>query len=283
MLPAFYLKATISPAIDIKDILFPINHAIENKVNTIITVPTLINRIRNYYKKVKNSFKLRNLILCGEPFFSETLNYLLKKDLSQNFYNCYGSTELSPWVFFHKIDKKNKNFYKSVPLVPIGKPFQKVKIKIINEILFIGGPTLSEGYLMDKQNDESFKKIKGTLYYQTNDFVQIKNKLYYVKGRNDNIVKIQGYRVELLEIESVIRTLKNVNGCYVFVLNLSNYEKIICAAIETSSLKISKIEKHLRKFLPSYMIPKNIKIFKKFPVNRSNKIDKIEIKSNFTI
>ena len=101
---------------------------------------------------------------------------------------------------------------------------------------------------MDKQNDESFKKIKGTLYYQTNDFVQIKNKLYYVKGKNDNIVKIQGYRVELLEIESVIRTLKNVNGCYVFVLNLSNYEKIICAAIETSSLKISKIEKHLRKF-----------------------------------
>ena len=53
LLPAFYLKATISPAIDIKDILFPINHAIENKVNTIITVPTLINRIRNYYKKVK--------------------------------------------------------------------------------------------------------------------------------------------------------------------------------------------------------------------------------------
>ena len=281
LLPAFYLGCAISPAINIKDIVFPINHAIANKVNSIVTVPTLINKVRNYYKTVNKKFNLKNLILCGEPFFVETLDYLNKKNLATNIYNCYGSTELSPWVFSHKIDKENYNFYKSLSLVPIGKPFKKVKTKIINEKLFVGGPTLCNGYLDKTQNIKSFHKINSVLYYQTNDYVEVKKGLYIVKGRSDNIVKIQGYRVELLEIENVIRKLKNVKNCLVFIKNMSNYEKIICAAIETSSLKMSRVETHIRKYLPNYMVPKFIKLLRKFPVNRSNKVDKIEIKSFF--
>ena len=50
LFPCIYLKGIISPGIDTKDILFPIDHAIQNNVNTLVTVPTTINRVRNYYK-----------------------------------------------------------------------------------------------------------------------------------------------------------------------------------------------------------------------------------------
>ena len=281
LFPCFYLKSTISPAIEIKDILFPVNHAVENNINTLVTVPTLINKIRNYYKKISKKFRLKNLILCGEPFFVETLEYLIKKKISKNLFNCYGSTELSPWVFFHKINQKKISFYKKNHLVPVGNPFKNVKIKVLNEILYIGGQTLSAGYLEEEQNKYSFKILKFIKYYITNDIVEKKSNLFFIKGRNDNVIKIQGHRVELLEIENILRSFKKLRNCFVFTKEISSYDKIICAAIEASNVKVNKIENYLKKYLPNYMIPKNIQIFKKFPLNRSNKIDKIRIKSQF--
>tara|TARA_B100001250_G_C19786822_1_gene784581 strand:+ start:599 stop:2071 length:1473 start_codon:yes stop_codon:yes gene_type:complete len=281
LLPCFYLKSTISPAIEVKDFLFPVNHAVDNKINTLVTVPTLINKIRNYYKKISKKFYLKNLILCGEPFFVETLDYLVKGNISKNIFNCYGSTELSPWVFFHKINQKKIDFYKKYHLVPVGKPFKNIKIKILNEILYIGGPTLSSGYLEDNQNNEIFKNFNKERYYKTNDIVEKKLNLFFIKGRNDNVIKMQGHRVELLEIENILRSIKKLRNCFVFVKELSSYDKIICAAVESSNIKINKIENHLKKYLPNYMTPKNIRILKKFPLNRSNKVDKIKIKSLF--
>jgi acyl-coenzyme A synthetase/AMP-(fatty) acid ligase len=281
LFPCFYMNGTISPAIEIKDILFPVNHAIDNKINTIITVPTLINKIKNYYKKIPKNFNLKNLILCGEPFFVETLNYLVKKNIATNLYNCYGSTELSPWVFFHKINQKKITFYNKFHLVPVGYPFKKVKIKVMNDILYIGGPTLSIGYIDEDQDKDSFKIISGHRYYRTNDVIEKKFKFFFVKGRSDNVIKIQGHRVELLEIENILRSMKKLTNCYVFIKEISNYDRIICAAIETSNVKISRVETYLKKNLPNYMLPKNMKTFKKFPINRSNKVDKYKIKSSF--
>ena len=68
LFPCLYLKGTISPGIEIKDILFPIEHIKKNKVNCLITVPTNINRIRNYYKKIKNFSKLEILFYVVNHF-----------------------------------------------------------------------------------------------------------------------------------------------------------------------------------------------------------------------
>ena len=152
LFPCLYLKSTISPGIEIRDILFPIEHIKKNKVNCLITVPTNINRIRNYYKKIKYNSKLEILILCGEPFYFDLLKYLFNQSISKEIYNCYGSTELSPWVFSHKTSKSDFTKFKELTVVPIGKKFKNIKTKIINNELFIGGPTLCEGYLAEDQN-----------------------------------------------------------------------------------------------------------------------------------
>ena len=141
MLPCFCLKGTISPAIEKKDIIFPIEHLNKNNINTLITIPTFINRIRYYYKQVKKKIILNTLILCGEPFHINLLEFLYKNKFLKKIFNCYGSTELSPWVFSFKLNNKKSNFYKSINIIPIGKKFNKVKTKIIDDILYVGGPT----------------------------------------------------------------------------------------------------------------------------------------------
>lgn len=281
LLPCFYLKGIIVPGINTKDILFPIDHIIKNKVNTLVTVPTTINRIRNYYKNISQKFYLENLILCGEPFYFDLYNYLSKKKISKNIFNCYGSTELSPWVFYHKLHGKNFKIYKKMNLVPIGKKFKEVKTKIIDDILLVGGKTLSRSYLNIKENKNVFIKISGSRYYKTNDIVEIINDNYFVKGRSDSIVKISGQRVELFEIDSVLRKLKLIKNCLVFIKKLNDYEQFICAAIEGNKIKDKEILNYLRKKLPVYMIPKQIQIFNKFPLNKNFKIDRLKIKNSF--
>lgn len=281
LFPCLYLKGTISPGIEIKDILFPIEHIKKNNINCLITVPTNINRIRNYYKKIKYNSKLKILILCGEPFYFDLLKYLLSQDISEEIYNCYGSTELSPWVFSHKTSKSDLSKYKDLSVVPIGKKFKNIKTKIINDELYIGGPALSEGYLIDDQNKKVFLTFNGQKYYKTNDIVKKINDIYFIKGRNDNIVKIFGYRVELFEIDNQIRKIPNVKNCFVFLKEISPYEKYIFAIIEGDKIKDQSVTNRLRKYLPNYMIPKQIKILKKFPVNNNNKIDRIKLKEFF--
>ena len=64
--PAIYLKSTLAPATNISDIYLPVNHMIQNKVNTLVCVPSTIQRIKNITENI--NLKLNLLILTGEPF-----------------------------------------------------------------------------------------------------------------------------------------------------------------------------------------------------------------------
>ena len=49
--------------------------------------------------------------------------YNNKKKKPKYLFNCYGSTELSPWVFSYKFNRKDLKDIKKIGLVPIGKNF----------------------------------------------------------------------------------------------------------------------------------------------------------------
>ena len=68
---------------------------------------------------------------------------------------------------------------------------------------------------------------------------------------------------------------------FCFLKEIGPYEKYIFALIESEKIKDQFVINRLRKYLPSYMVPKQIKILKKFPVNKNNKIDKIKLKELF--
>jgi D-alanine--poly(phosphoribitol) ligase subunit 1 len=278
LFPCIYTKSIICPAIETTDILFPIDHIKRNKINTLITVPSYFNQIKTSLKK---NIKFNNLILCGEPFYLDLLKFIIKNKLATNIYNCYGSTELSPWVFSHECKKEDLKKFNKFGLVPIGKKFDFVKKKIINEELYISGDSVVKGYLNNKLNKEKFLKISGKTYFKTSDIVKEINGISLVKGRNDRIAKISGHRVDITEIEMALKKITNFKNCFAFTQNISEYEKIICAAIEGSSSKKEFVELNLKKILPTYMYPKKIIFMKQFPLNKNFKIDRLKIIQSF--
>lgn len=280
LLPCIYLGAEISPAISLKDRLFPLDHIKKNKVNCIVTLPSTISRLRLSGIK-KSDIKLNGLLICGETFYYDTLKFIISKIAPKHLFNCYGSTELSPWVFSYKFNPKDLNNIKKIGLVPIGQNFFNTKIRIHKKLLLVSGPMVNT-YLQKKDNLQNHLKINQKYYYCTNDIIKKYNELYYVMGRSDSVVKIRGYRIELKGIETRIREFKNVTNTFVFV----NGKKII-AAIETNKknqeIFKNKIREHLVYNLPNYMIPNEFIIYLKFPLNKSYKVNRYLIKKSYNL
>ena len=135
--------------------------------------------------------------------------------------------------------------------------------------------------LMKNKNKLSFVEINKRRFYKTNDVVDNVEDIFFIKGRNDSVVKILGNRVELFEIDNQIRKVHLVKNCYVFLKEINDYEKYIFAVVEGTGVKEQNILNKLRKYLPNYMIPRQVKILKKFPVNKNNKIDRPKLKKFF--
>ena len=276
ILPCIYLNSTITPSISSHDKLYPLNFIKKNKVNVLITVPSTLNLIdRTIYKK--EIYNLKILILCGETFYENLLHIARKIFLPKKIFNCYGSTELSPWVFFYKYKKSDNKIIKGEGVVPIGRPYNFVKIFPYKKELILGGKNVVSGYLNNNNNNKFFssKKIN---YYMTGDLYIKKKNLYFIKGRKDKLIKIKGHRVELLDIEKVLRKFKKVSNVLVFTKRKKTQENIIIC-VETELKRIDDIHRWLSRRVPNYMLPKDIILFKKFIYNKNGKVDRKRIVS----
>ena len=275
ILPSIYTKSAICPAKSSLDFFKPLSHIKQNKINAIVTVPSFINQFKNFTLDKIKTIDLEILILCGETFYLQTLEYIFKNIKSKKVFNCYGSTEVSPWVFSYECKNKDIKKFKHQGVVPIGKKFDYTEIKCLKEELLVSGESVVDGYLDEKLSREKFLHSNGKNWYLTGDLVKNVNGNYFIYGRKDSLIKIQGYRVELLDIDTKIRLLKEVKNCLVFAVSINDYKKMIFAAIETtSSLQEKTIREHLKKLLPNYMIPGVITLHEKFPINKNGKLDR---------
>ena len=92
-------------------------------------------------------------------------------------------------------------------------------------------------------------------------------------------MKIQGFRVEMGEIEFHAREF--MNGADVVCLAFENAEKLteIAMFIESKEFDTTDLISFMRSRMPSYMIPTRIYCVPVFPLNLSEKTDKVKLKS----
>ena len=100
--------------------------------------------------------------------------------------------------------------------MPVGKPLGDTKIKIINQELLVSGSLLSKGYINQEQNKNVFEIYNGIRWYRTSDQVKIYKNKYFIKGRMDKVIKIQGYRVDLNDIEKNLK-IKGVDDAIAYL------------------------------------------------------------------
>ena len=115
------------------------------------------------------------------------------------------------------------------------KKFYNVDYEIIEKELIVKGPTISQGYI-DKSLNSNFKFGKLNSFY-TSDYALKYKGVIICRGRNDKMIKIRGYRVDMSDVESNIRNIKYVNQCVIFEKNKKNYENLMLVLLKLMKIK----------------------------------------------
>jgi acyl-CoA synthetase (AMP-forming)/AMP-acid ligase II len=98
-------------------------------------------------------------------------------------------------------------------------------------------------------------------------------------GRKDTQVKIQGFRVELSEVEfQAKKALGDKSQTVAFTRENAQGINEIFLVIEQDTIDESAIKETLKSKLASYMIPKRVFALGSFPLNVNGKIDRKQIK-----
>ena len=201
-------------------------------------------------------------------------------------YNAYGPTEGTVCAFMHKITSNELKDISSEFTIPIGRPYQKTKYKIVynskdkNEggNLLIAGPNISSrGYLNnDSENERNFFYKWNRRWYDTGDIVKYLpgRKLSYI-SRSDQQVKVNGYRVELEEVANCLNSFRSIQESFVIQLEHSNEKDLVAFYVqkENQIFGEDELRRYCFKKIAKYMIPKYFINISSLPLTSNGKID----------
>jgi amino acid adenylation domain-containing protein len=235
---------------------------------------------------------LRLSLFCGEALTMDVVRQWALAAPNSRVENIYGPTELTIGCTAYRWDNNSSPKECERGIVPIGKPFDGMRALIVDEQLreveqgcegelLMSGPQLSLGYWQDEtKTQEMFVSVPGKpdIYYKTGDRVirgSGPDKPLLYLGRVDSQVKVLGHRVELAEIEAAVREASGLDG--VVALGWPTTESGadgIAVFLEADDFDITILVRQLERKLPGYMLPRNVRVLNRFPLNANGKYDR---------
>ncbi|HEX2207709.1 MAG TPA: amino acid adenylation domain-containing protein, partial [Longimicrobium sp.] len=175
--------------------------------------------------------------------------------------------------------------------VPVGRPIQNLTFYVLDAQmepvpvglpgeLFIGGVGVARGYLdrpalsAEKFLPDPFAGA-GARMYRTGDRARwLADGNLMILGRTDNQVKVRGYRVELGEIEAVLRRHPAVRECIVDVREDRPGDRRLVAYVVSDGVEPASLRDHLRDTLPEYMVPSAFMVMAALPQTSTGKLNR---------
>ena len=271
----------------------------ENGITTLFSAPVFFSQIVR--SGAISDTRLSNLkrIISGGDFFPppHILSWRYKwKEL--NIYNVWGPTETSIVNSAHLINVGDEKLLQEGKSPSIGKSTSRMKIEIhdqnglvvpdkVEGELVVIGDSVGLGYLDDtKIFDSGFFRKAGAPAFRTKDLgFRDEGGSIFMTGRSGFLAKINGFRIDLREIESRCLEIAGVSNCVAFPHIIADGITELVAFIEhdenTQNLKIADVKNWLRLKLPAYMVPKKLYILQEFPIASTGKIDRKNLIANF--
>ncbi|WP_314140712.1 AMP-binding protein [Buttiauxella noackiae] len=219
---------------------------------------------------------LKVFIFIGEVLSKALVKHLRRLFPQAKILNSYGPTEAT--VATTVVEISDEILKEPCDLLPIGHmmPNSEMEITVDNELI-IWGKNVMRGYL--GLPEENAKKLlwnenKQWRGYKTGDLGRMGNHYLYCQGRNDSQIKMNGYRIEIHEIENRLLALSGISEAVVLPLTKKDGAVLRLAAFCTSKLSEKEIKANLTKTLPAYMVPSQIVIMEALPLNPNGKIDR---------
>lgn len=263
----------------------------DKNITVALMVPSILTFLRKYFDEIRLD-SMRYSLFCGEALYDDIVKEWRRCVPNALVQNVYGPTEATIFCLTYDCGDFNKEYN---GIISIGKPMKNIEAVVVDENnnilpantkgeLCLTGAQLTKGYWKNPQKNAEafFNKETGKTqktYYKTGDLCYIdEDGDFMFSGRVDNQIKIQGFRVELSEIEHHAREFTKITAIAAVAKENLNGNTQIFLFIEKYTGVIAALEAYLKTKLPVYMIPAEIRIINSFPLNVNGKIDRKELK-----
>ncbi len=168
--------------------------------------------------------RVRRFLFCGEILLPDTARLLLDRFPGAEVWNMYGPTDTTVATTSVRIDRDVLEKYSPLP---VGRPLPGTDLFVVDENrnilpsgsrgeIVIRGPNVSPGYLARPDLTAArFFEEGGQRAYRTGDWGRFRDGLLFFEGRIDNQIKLNGYRIELGDLETNLRALPMVRDAAV--------------------------------------------------------------------
>jgi D-alanine--poly(phosphoribitol) ligase subunit 1 len=233
---------------------------------------------------------LQRFLFCGETLAPETASQLLDRFPRAGVWNTYGPTEATVATTSVRVDRAL--IEKWSPL-PVGYEMPGTRVCILDENrqpvpagergeIVIAGPNVSPGYLgREDLTSRAFYDTAGTRAYRTGDWGRERDGLIFFEGRMDSQVKVNGYRIELGDLEANLRALPEIADAVVLPVEKAGRTESLAAFVvlagkrSGSDFEVSAhLKTRLAQRLPAYMLPRKFHFLDAFPMTANGKADR---------
>jgi amino acid adenylation domain-containing protein len=230
------------------------------------------------------------LLLTG----ADTLHHYPRPGLPFALINNYGPTETTVMATSGHVVAPEAADAEQPP--PIGRPIDGAEIYILDESLnpvtrgeigelCIGGAGVGRGYVnspeltANKFVPDPFMNNPGARLYRTGDRARWlpDGQIEYI-GRLDNLIKIQGYRIEPNEIVGALNKHPAIQASAAVARQdgMENSRLVAYIVLNKAQSRptVTELRELLRSRLPAYMMPAVFVVMPDLPVNSNGKLDR---------
>lgn len=257
-----------------------------HKVTTLHFVPSMFAVFLNMITPghVEQLGTLKYIFTAGETLNPETakLHYQLLEHVQ--LHNLYGPTETCVFGSYYPVSKDDE-------VIPIGKPMGNYRIYVVDKWLqpvppgipgsiVMAGAGIAKGY---KGKDVLTKKMflpasqlgEDCIYRTMDGGTLTRDGLLLFNGREDQQVKIKGYRIEIGAIENVMLEYPAITDAVAIVVDSGTGSKQLHAFyMSRETVEKEQLYTYLSEKLPEYMIPAVLCQVEQLPRLISGKIDR---------
>lgn len=232
----------------------------------------------------------RCLVVGGEPLHHHLVARIEELAPDCRIVNHYGPTEVTIGMSSYTVSENVSR----PAVLPLGRPMVGTQVYLLDRHLapvpfgvaaklYVGGKSVTRGYLnrpeltAQRYVPNPFGPA-GTRLYDTGDVaLYLPDGNIAFLGRNDNQVKIHGYRVELGEIECALLQHESVREAAVITRGETAVDKRLAAYLVCRSNRIptaTELREFLLTRLAAHTIPSDFVLLKSLPLNPNGKVDR---------
>ena len=224
------------------------------------------------------------MITAGEAVSRDIVDRLLSG--GGRLWNLYGPTEAAIYSSGYEMRAGDAS-------VTIGRPLANVQLYVLDDRgeiappgavgnLFIGGDGLAKGYF-DRSDltGQAFNMVSlagqaPRRLYRAGDLARLlPSGDFELRGRVDRQVKLRGFRIELEEIETVLRRTPGVQDCAVVLRgDVGPDPALVAYVVGSEAVRPAELANHMASLLPDYMVPARWLELEALPLTPNGKVDR---------